>query len=308
MPEAIRLALIGVGKIARDQHLPAVTADRAFALAATVDPGSALPGIPSFGTVAELLANGPAIDAVAICTPPQIREAIALEALRAGWHVMLEKPPAGTLSGVARLNGAAAPRQTLFAAWHSRAAPMVAAARAWLAGRTIRRGTIRWREDARRWHPGQHWLWAPGGFGVFDPAINALSILTEISNECFVVRDARFEVPANQHAPIAATVALAGNDGVIMLDLDFREAEQPCWDIALETVDGGRLTLSGGGRQLALDGAAFETAREAEYPALYRHFADLIGDGASDVDTTPLRLVADAFLVAQIVHGADYDV
>jgi D-galactose 1-dehydrogenase len=37
-----------------------------------------------------------------------------------------------------------------------------------------------WREDVRVWHPGQDWIWQPGGLGVFDPGINALSIITHI--------------------------------------------------------------------------------------------------------------------------------
>ena len=308
MSGIIRLGLIGVGKIARDQHVPAIAANRAFALAATVDPANSMPGVPGFASLAELLADGPVVDAVAICTPPQIREAIAIEALEADLHVMLEKPPAGTLSGVERLVVAATPGRTLFAAWHSREAPMVAAARDWLTDRTIRHGTIRWREDARVWHPGQHWLWQPGGLGVFDPVINAFSILTEISSENFSIHDAQFEIPLNQHAPIAATGRLAGRSGIITLDLDFREAGTPCWDIELETTDGGRMILSDGGHRLTIDDATVRTAPNAEYPGLYRRFAELVENGASDVDAAPLRLVADAFLVARSYRGADYDV
>ena len=39
---------------------------------------------------------------------------------------------------------------------------------------------IDWRESVRKWHPGQEWVWEPGGFGVCDPGINAMSIFTEI--------------------------------------------------------------------------------------------------------------------------------
>src|SRR5690606_40163452 len=63
---------------------------------------------------------------------------------------------------------------------HSRMALAVAAARRWLADRTIHEGRITWREDLRKWHPGQDWILDAGGMGVFDPGINALSILTEI--------------------------------------------------------------------------------------------------------------------------------
>jgi D-galactose 1-dehydrogenase len=37
----------------------------------------------------------------------------------------------------------------------------------------------------------------------------------------------------------------------------------------------------------------------AEYPALYRRFYELVSGGGSDVDLTPLQLVADAFLLGR---------
>jgi D-galactose 1-dehydrogenase len=310
----VRLAIIGMGKIARDQHVPALRGANAvdlvdaFDLVATVDPVAALPGLPGFASLAALLADGPVVDAVAICTPPQIRETLAAAAIAAGLHVLLEKPPAGTVGGVARLVAALRPGQALFAAWHSREAPMVAAARAWLAGRSICDGTICWRESARQWHPGQHWLWQPGGLGVFDPAINALSILTAISGEHFTVQDMTLTIPGNLHAPIAAAGTLAGPAGRITIDLDFQEPGSPRWDIVLATHDGGRLHLADGGSRMAIDGAAFQSGTADEYTALYRRFADLIAAGSSDVDTAPLQLVADAFLIARTVRGADYEV
>ena len=60
--------------------------------------------------------------------------------------------------------------------------------------------------------------------------------------------------------------------------------------------DDGTLMLTHGGSRLTINGMARESAPEAEYAALYHHFAALIAKGESDVDRTPLRLVADAFL------------
>ncbi|RAG46972.1 gfo/Idh/MocA family oxidoreductase, partial [Burkholderia multivorans] len=77
---------------------------------------------------------------------------------------------------------------TLFATWHSRCASAVEPARAWLATREIRAVQVRWKEDVRRWHPGQQWIWEPGGLGVFDPGINALSIVTRILPRELVLR------------------------------------------------------------------------------------------------------------------------
>jgi len=185
----IRIAVVGMGKIAKDQHLPAIAGIPDFDLVATVSrSGDSTDGKPHFHDIEALAASGMAIDAVALCTPPQVRRRIAQFAIDQGWHVFLEKPPGATLSEVEALREAAASRGiSLFASWHSRFADGVEPARAWLADRTIRSATITWREDVRVWHPGQDWIWEPGGFGVFDPGINALSIATRIlPNPMFV--------------------------------------------------------------------------------------------------------------------------
>ena len=180
--DPIRIAIIGIGKIARDQHVPAIRGNSAFSLAATVSPHDAgLDGVPHHASLEELLEQGPAVDAVALCTPPQVRYDLAAQALAKGIHVFLEKPPGATLAEVAALSARADKvGASLFAAWHSRFAAGVAPARAWLAERRIDKVSIIWREDVRVWHPGQAWIWQPGGLGVFDPGINALSIMTEI--------------------------------------------------------------------------------------------------------------------------------
>ena len=61
----------------------------------------------------------------------------------------------------------------------------------------------------RRWHPGQEWIWKAGGFGVFDPGINALSIATHIIPKSFFVTSAILDFPDNRQAPIAAVVRRA---------------------------------------------------------------------------------------------------
>jgi predicted dehydrogenase len=196
---------------------------------------------------------------------------------------------------------------TLFASWHSRHAAAVAQARAWLEGRSLRKVTINWKEDVRRWHPGQTWIWQAGGFGVFDPGINALSILTEILHEPVLLSRADLEVPSNRQAPIAATLALRTAGGTpIEAVFDFRQTGPQSWDIAVEAEDGGML-LSDGGNRLAIDGAVQASPPEREYPTLYRHFVDLVRSGRSDVDLVPLQLVADAFLCARFEAVAAFE-
>lgn len=293
-----RLAIIGMGKIARDQHRPAIAGDSRFEMVAAVSPHSSAGDVPTLPTLDALLANGPPVDAVAICTPPQVRGAVARQAIAAGLHVFLEKPPAATLSEFSALadQGRAA-GVTLFASWHSREAPMVAAARDWLAGRVVTGGHVHWREDVRRWHPGQTWLWEPGGLGVFDPAINAFSILTAILPAPPVVRDAALHIPSNAHTPIQAQLTLGTGDAALSVDLDFLQTGPQTWEIALEVEGGERLLLESGGASLSINDGEPQTAPEREYPRLYARFGDLIAAGESDMDAAPLRLVADALLV-----------
>lgn len=308
MLEKIQLAIVGLGKIALDQHLPAIAKSGRFELVATVDPGSGnFGGLVPFQSVEALSESDLDIEAVAVCTPPQVREQVAHAALKAGYHVMLEKPPASNLSAIARLLHACRPDRTLYSAWHSRENVMVDRAKTWLAGRQIRAGAIYWREDVWKWHPGQQWLWEPGGLGVFDPAINAFSILTAILDAPISIVAAILDMPVNQHAPVAARIQMLCGEGIIDADLDFTERGAQRWEIILETVDGGRMKLAQGGRLLELDGLPAGLAPDQEYDRIYERFAYLIATTAHDVDDRPLRLVADAFLMARFHAAAPFD-
>jgi D-galactose 1-dehydrogenase/L-arabinose 1- dehydrogenase len=295
----VAIALVGLGKIARDQHIPSIAAHSDLELVATVSPNNRLDDLPAFTDLAALKDSGIAVDAVAICTPPSIRHALALEAIAAGWHVFLEKPPAATLSAAKDLVERAAARGvTLFASWHSRAAAGVAPAGEWLAGKAIRSALVEWREDIRHWHPGQEWILGAGGFGVFDPGINGLSILTEILPDPVVLTSARIGVPDGRASPLTASMTMQSGGAPVSAEFDFLKTGEQTWSITVET-DAGTLRLDMGGRLLSINGAAPVDAEDAEYPALYRRFAELIARGESDVDLAPLRLVADAFLVAE---------
>ena len=298
----LKLALVGIGKIARDQHIPALAADPRFELVACASRNAHVDGVANFADIETLLADVKELDAVSICTPPQAHFEAALAALRAGKHVMLEKPPAATTRHIALLQAEAARQgRTLFQTWHSRFAAGVDAARDWLRGRTLTGGTITWKEDVHHWHPGQQWIFDAGGLGVFDPGINALSVLTEVLADEVVVHRSVLEFPENQQAPIAARLGLRTEGGVVVeAEFDFRQKGEQTWDIELVTTT-GRLRLSRGGGALEIDGQAREgdEALAGEYPRLYSRFAELCAAGRSEVDWRPFQLVADAFLVGE---------
>lgn len=303
------LAILGLGEIARAQHVPEIAASPAFSLAAVVDPAARMAGVETFPDLNAMLAARPGVAAVAICTPPQVRFDLARAALLAGLDVVLEKPPGATVAEVQALARVAALHgRVLFTAWHSRFAPGVDPARDWLAGRRVTRMRVVWREDVRQFHPGQDWIFAPGGTGVFDPGINAISIMTRILPGDLRVVAADLEFPADRAAPIAARLRMATGDGApVELDFDFREQARPRWDMEIET-DRGTLALSRGGARVAAEGVvlADRPALSGEYRRIYDRFADLIALRHSDVDLAPLQLVADAFLLGRRIETGPF--
>ncbi|MBZ9993494.1 Gfo/Idh/MocA family protein [Mesorhizobium sp. BH1-1-4] len=295
----IRIGIVGVGKIVRDQHLPALAKNQGYQLIAAASRHGKVDDIANFPDIETMLGAVPELDAVSLCMPPQFRYDAARKALEAGKHVFLEKPPGATVSEVEDLK-ALATRQgvSLFASWHSRYAPAVEAARAFLASTRIKSAAIVWKEDVRRWHPNQDWIWQPGGFGVFDPGINALSIATYILPAMYIT-SAVLDFPENRDAPIAAQVAFRAASGSdVTMDLDWLQTGPQSWDILADT-DAGKMVLSGGGSKLAVDGRVVHEEPEAEYPMLYRRFAEIVRAGVSDVDLAPLQHVADAFMLGK---------
>jgi len=298
----LRVGLVGIGKIARDQHIPSLRANPSFELVACASRHATVDGVANFPDLEAMLAAIPDLHCISICTPPQAHFDAVLTSLRAGKHVMLEKPPTATTRQIALLaDEAARLGRTLFQTWHSRFAAGVDAAREFLRTRQLVSGRIVWKEDVYQWHPGQRWIWEPGGFGVFDPGINALSLLTEILPQDVCVEAALLEFPENQQSPIAANVRMRTVSGVhIGAEFDFRQKGEQSWDIELTTTT-GKLKLAGGGADLSIDGKSIthDASMAGEYPRLYQRFASLCDAGKSEVDWRPFQLVADAFLIGE---------
>src|SRR3546814_20695995 len=80
--------------------------------------------------------------------------------------------------------------KTLFTTWHAQYNTAVEEARVRIAQDGLSRARITWIEDVRKWHPGQDWIWKPGGFGVFDPGINELSLASLLFHGHLTVRSA----------------------------------------------------------------------------------------------------------------------
>ncbi|NMM43671.1 Gfo/Idh/MocA family oxidoreductase [Rhodospirillaceae bacterium KN72] len=316
---ANKIALVGIGKIARDQHVPAIAASTDWDLAATVSREGSVDGVPAYTDFSRMLDENPDIGTVSFCVPPAPRFTYASAAIAAGRNVMLEKPPGATLSECFALKDRAAEAGvSIFATWHSREAAQVDAAKAWLGTRKLRQLHITWKEDVRRWHPGQEWIWQPAGLGVFDPGINALSILTKILPDPIHLTAAVLSVPENVTMPVAAELRFSHPHGaLISAEFDFLQEGEQTWTMEAETEE-GTLVLSDGGAHLRIDGVdqpgdssdggpsdsgpsdgdpGDGNPLQGEYPRLYAQMAALVRNGESDMDLAPMAHVADAFLL-----------
>lgn len=302
----MKIALVGIGKIALDQHVPSLADSPDWELAATCSRAGAVEGVESYTDFDTLLAERPDIQVISLCLPPVPRFVYAAKAIAAGRHVMLEKPPGATLSECHQLEAMARKAGVaLYATWHSQEADMMPTAQDWLADKIVHKLHINWREDVRKWHPGQDWCFEPGGMGVFDPGINALSIMTRILPRPVHLTSATLDFPANRQTPI--TAELRFTDGVsAYLNWDHQGPE--FWDIEVET-NAGHMTLHEGGARMVINGESQGKAAglSGEYPRLYRNMARLVDAGEIDMDLAPLRHVADAFMLGQRRSVAPFD-
>ncbi|MCB5197688.1 Gfo/Idh/MocA family oxidoreductase [Loktanella sp. TSTF-M6] len=302
-----KIALLGIGKIARDQHMPAISGSTAFDLAATVSRSGGVDDVENHSDIADLIDARPDIDIYSLTMPAMPRFDIAVKSLMAGKHTMLEKPPGATVTEVQKLEKLArAKGVTLYASWHLRHAPGVAAARAWLRDRTVKGMRINWREDVHNWHPGQDWIWEPGGQGVFDTGINALSLMTEILPNPVHLRESVLKYPGNRDMPIAADLTFVGAGGMqVQAQFDWRHEDPPTWDIEVDTTE-GTLKLLDAATTMLVNGQPHDVAEHGEYEGVYHRFAELIETGQSDVDVEPLQHVADAMMLARREIVADF--
>lgn len=293
----MKVALVGIGKIAVDQHVPSIAASDEWELAATVSRSGTVEGVPAYTEIDTMLAENPDIEVVSLCLPPVPRFDYAAACIKAGRHVMLEKPPGATLAEVHALQAMADDAGVvLFATWHSRMAKGVAAAKAALDGKILESAHIDWKENVRKWHPGQDWVWEPGGMGVLDPGINALSILTEVLPAPVHLRSGVLQVPANRQTPVSAELKFTGN---VTASFDWLKEGEQTWTMRLTATDGTAVQLKDGGNRCLVDGEEQPEAELGEYPALYARMADLVRTGRSDVDLAPMVHVSDIMTLCE---------
>ena len=294
----ISIAVHGLGKIAFDQHIPAIEASNDFKLAATISQSNTLPKVPSFSTLNELVDSRVEVDAIALCMPPKPRHQLAMKVIEAGYDLLLEKPPCATVHESETLfNAAQNAGVTIFASWHSKFAPMVDMAREWVSENGCDHFQVVWNENVLKWHPGQKWVSQSGGFGVLDPGVNALSIIYALFDTDFSFEKIIFYRPSDWETPIAASFQMrARSDLVGEVNFDWLTSDEDIWEIRFFS-GSNKMVLSHGGHKMFINDAPVgaQLPEMDEYTALYNHFSDLVRNKISDFDTAPLRFVEQLY-------------
>ncbi|WP_116085011.1 Gfo/Idh/MocA family protein [Tropicimonas sp. IMCC34011] len=301
------LILVGIGDIAKSKHEPAIAASEDFTLRAAVSRHHTVEGVENWSDYDDFLVDGPE-GALSLTAPPEARLAMTRKAIAAGRDVMMEKPPAPTVSAALDLAQRARKAGTaLLGSWHMRHGIAVLEAQRWLSGRRIRRVDVEWSEDVRKTHPGQDWVFEAGGFGIYDNVTNAFSLMTILLPDALCVTSATHEIPENRSQPIRTDLEMEAGDAPVALKADWRHEGERIFRIEIET-DRGTLVLPDGGHALQADGKTLvEKGEDREYQALYASFAGVLAERRVDVDVRPLQLAADAFLLAAATRTDAFD-
>jgi predicted dehydrogenase/nucleoside-diphosphate-sugar epimerase len=186
----VRLGIVGCGAVTRKCHLPALPAVPGLALTALVDshPGRAAeaarlaagpPGGPVTVT-SELEDALGSIDAAVVCTSNASHAGVTARLLRAGKHVLVEKPLAITTGDCGLLAGLASARGLVLAVGHVRRLFPVAV---W-AGELLASGAIG-QPQRVRWHEGDPFGWPVASAAVFQPGQAGGGVVLDIGVHVF---------------------------------------------------------------------------------------------------------------------------
>ncbi len=186
--DILNFALIGCGRVA-PRHagsLIDLTGARLVAVADVIERRAAH-FAAEYGAEACLdyrrLLDRPDVDVVNICTPSGLHAAMAIEAMQAGKHVLVEKPMALSLEHAdAMIASARANRVRLGVVLQNRYnPPMLALRRAVDEGRLGRlllgNATVRWYRPQEYYEDGWHGTWAMDGGALMNQSIHHIDAL-----------------------------------------------------------------------------------------------------------------------------------
>lgn len=277
-PGAVRLALIGAGAFARGTHLPNLRAlgDR-FALRAVASRTghNAAAAAAEFGAAyattdpAETLRD-PEVDAVLVATRHDLHARLALEALRAGKHVFLEKPLALTPGELASIRAFYEEREdgpVLLTGFNRRFSPFAARLRELVAGRA---GPLMVTYRMNAGHlPADHWVHTEEGGGRnLGEACHVYDLFTYLTGSRVADVSARAVVPRTAYYSrtdnFAATVGFEDGSVATLAYTALGSREHP--KEQMEVFVDGKVLVLDDYRSLRVVGAKGQKGVETRVP------------------------------------------
>jgi predicted dehydrogenase len=132
MNKQLKFAIVGCGRIA-GRHAEHISKQGKLVAVCDIDLGKAKSlagnyGAEAFGSLDEMLLSHPETDVISVCTPNGLHAEHSIKALRAGFHVLCEKPMALSVSDCsAMINAAERANRRLFIVKQNRFNPPVEA-------------------------------------------------------------------------------------------------------------------------------------------------------------------------------------
>ena len=315
----IKLGLIGFGNIGR-VHFEALTQfpQTNFKVAAVADLQSSDNARSLIGADTEFYADykqllsKPEILAVSINTPPSTHYQLVMDALNAGKHVLVEKPPALTVEECQRMIYLANEKgKVLFMAFHARYNPSVEAAKQELTGKNVTGVDVKYAEYALNYHHPDGWIFNPeiaGGGVLIDSGINALSIITDVLPEVNLKPDnVHFKQPENFNVETSAEVDLTfGENGKGHISMDWMHTGPEIREVTFTVDNGDKYTVDIVNNHLVKNGTPIfgegDEKKEmvdlhSEYKRVYEDFTNHIVQGNSLTSVKELAFIIQAYKI-----------
>lgn len=316
----IKLGFVGYGNIAKI-HLRAIqeSGNKNFVVETVADTGSVRvddEGVKVYRDLETMLGD-PRIQAVSINTPPSTHRELAERALKAGKHVLVEKPPALTVEDVQSMIRLAEERdRVLYFAWHAAQHLPIKVAKETLTDKKVASIEIEYKEDVFRYHDKHSWVMnkeIAGGGVLMDSGINAVSAVTHmVPGLSFSITDVKMTYPEELGVETAADIRFTFGDntsGRLSMDWQYRKPEGSQGPVEIRqttivTESGDKYVFDAVADQLIKngvvivgdpDGKTTKLRLDAEYEGVYADFAECIANGISSVSTKELQFVQDAY-------------
>jgi predicted dehydrogenase len=305
----VKLGLIGIGNIGAI-HLDVLGSpgQKYFALAAVSDLKSQnIEGANYYQDYKELLQN-PDVVAVSINTPPVMHYQMVTDALNAGKHVLVEKPPALTVAQCEEMAKLAKEKnKVLFMAFHARYHPEVDIAKEELLNKQVTEINITYGECVLNYHDSEGWIFDPkivGGGVLMDSGINALSIVTKVMPDIrWNVTGAGFDKPSGFRVETKADIKFSfGKIGKGTLSMDWMQKGPEKRQVGFRT-DVDEYLIDIVKNQFLKNGAVIGEKKndsqlvdqKSEYAGIYGDFANHLSSHTSLISTRELEFIEQAY-------------